>query len=771
MGFAAGLFLLVIGILSNNFRKYSLIQSEKLTQSYAQQSANRAQAILEQDMSAMRTLADAFSVYRSIPMQVRKPVFEEMMRRVLLNHPKYLSVWISWELSSIDDNWYKNHGRQRTLVLRNPDGTTTTIIDSMELQSESYGSTYYKLKTSKDREFIVNPYFYTYESDEYSDSILETSIAVQVREGDEYRALIGIDVKLSRLQDIIKTQIPFDSASMILVANDGTLVAHKNEDYIGLSVKTILGEEYTKADILNKIEKGKLFSVTTIDSIDFTESFTSFVPFRVGESKTPWSVAVSVPVNIITQEAYSNFFYSLLLGFIGFVLLAAVIFILSANITRPLMRTVSLLHRLERGEVELLTDRSMARKDEIGEMSRSVRKLLEKLNDTVEFAHKVGEGNFHIDYKPDSKKDKLGYALANMQKNLSNIDEERSNREKENQRNIWLQKGITQIGEIIQDNYSDLQSLTEPVIKFIVKYVNVPQAAFFVSQYKYESLQSLVLSSAYAYGRKKNIQDEYEPGEGLVGRCAEEQKTISLSDIPDNYSYISSGLGKEKPHFLMLVPLIYDRKTQGVLEVASFKELLRHEKEFLEVSAERIASEILNISNNIETQKILKQLEKQSSMMAEKEKENISVIEKLEKAKNVLNEQRFENKQIVDALSSVTSVVFYDLQGRITDINQKNQEMFGIKKEDYIGKTHFDILPEAIKNPEWFEKFWNDLRQGVTREKDYYINELGIEMWLHETFIPLKGEKGYVEQIINIGIDITDQKLMERRLDEIQKNI
>ncbi len=764
---AAALFLLVIMLLSSNFRNYSLNRAEELTQAYAMQSANRAQAILEKDMGAMRTLADAFSGFDDIPLNVRKPIYEDMMRSVLKNHPKYISVWTSWELSAINNDWLKNHGRERTLLLREPDGSIDLIIDSLELESDNYESTYYQIKTSKHREFIVNPYFYTYESEAYTDSILETSIAVQIRQNNQYKGLVGLDVKLVELQSIIKADLPLDSVNMFLVSNNGILVAHKNDALIGESVTELLDEGDLSSDFLANIKKGELFSFVSEEAGN-GQSYTVYAPFTVGDSKTPWGVAVSVPLSVITKEAYRNFYDSLLIGLLGLLFLSGILFIISANITRPIIRTADLMRSLEKGDIRLRTDRSMTRKDEVGEMTRSVRKLLEKLNDTVQFAVKIGQGDFDTEYKLESENDRLGKALVDMQNNLKRIQQEREEKEAENKRNIWLQSGITKLGEILQDNYPEHKSLTDVTLKFLVKHLDIPQAAIFIGEYENEYLQRLTLSSAYAYGRKKNIQDSFELGEGLVGRCAEEKKTILITDIPQNYTAITSGLGEEKPNFLMLLPLINDRRVQGVIEIASFKELPGHKKEFLEVSAERLAAEILNITNDIETKKIMRQLEAQSEAMKEKEQQTKDFIQKLEKTSEVLDKQRFENKMMVEALSSVTSVVFYDTEGHITDLNQKNQEMFGIKKEDYIGKTHFDILPDAKTNPEWFEKFWEDLRSGKTREKEYYIKNEEREMWLHETFIPIKNRKGEVVQIINIGIDITQQRLLERKLQELQ---
>ena len=56
--------------------------------------------------------------------------------------------------------------------------------------------------------------------------------------------------------------------------------------------------------------------------------------------------------------------------------------------------------------------------------------------------------------------------------------------------------------------------------------------------------QRLKLFAAYAYDKEVNLQKEFELGEGLVGQCAIEKERILLSNVPENYIKISSGLGQ-----------------------------------------------------------------------------------------------------------------------------------------------------------------------------------------------------------------------------------
>jgi putative methionine-R-sulfoxide reductase with GAF domain len=97
------------------------------------------------------------------------------------------------------------------------------------------------------------------------------------------------------------------------------------------------------------------------------------------------------------------------------------------------------------------------------------------------------------------------------------------------------------------------------------------------------------MKAAYAFDRQKYNYEEIPSGDGLIGQCFLEQKTIKLTDIPEGFFNITSGIGKALPKNVFIFPLIYEDKVIGVLELANFYILQDFEIEWLEKANEHIS--------------------------------------------------------------------------------------------------------------------------------------------------------------------------------------
>lgn len=256
--------------------------------------------------------------------------------------------------------------------------------------------------------------------------------------------------------------------------------------------------------------------------------------------------------------------------------------------------------------------------------------MLEDLQDyqnqtelNTEFARQISANNFDYQYST-SENDALGLALVEMRENLK----ESKQKEAEDR---FLNKGLADVAEIIRKQAANSTDLANDLIQFLVKYLNANQGALFFLEEENESgIEKLIMKGCYAYQRKKHINMAIEIGQGLVGQCFLEKDTIYLTDVPESYIKISSGLGDARPKNVIMIPLKNDEEVLGVMEIASFYVIEKHKVSFLEKVGQTIGSALRNVKVTEKTNTLLTESRIKAEEMKAQEEELRQNLEEME---------------------------------------------------------------------------------------------------------------------------------------------
>ncbi len=82
--------------------------------------------------------------------------------------------------------------------------------------------------------------------------------------------------------------------------------------------------------------------------------------------------------------------------------------------------------------------------------------------------------------------------------------------------------------------------------------------------------QEFSVIGKYAYYSTEEIKPFYE-GEGLTGQVAKEKKPILISNIPDDYIKVVSGLGIGNPKYIYIFPIFDKEEVIAIAELAFFE--------------------------------------------------------------------------------------------------------------------------------------------------------------------------------------------------------
>jgi hypothetical protein len=262
---------------------------------------------------------------------------------------------------------------------------------------------------------------------------------------------------------------------------------------------------------------------------------------------------------------------------------------------------------------------------EVGRVALRLNTIIDQLNNASSFVKNIEEGNLKADYQGvdlQTSDDQLASALLAMRTKLQAMGEEE-------QRRKWANEGLSRFVDILRSSDNNLHVLGDKIISTLVQYTGSNQGGLYVLNDDDNQNRFLELISLFAFNTKKFEQQKLKPGEGMVGQTYLEKETIYLTEIPEDYIRITSGLGETNPKAILIVPLKVDKEVYGIVELASFREYQPHEITFVEKLGETIASTLASVKSNQSNRKLLEESKMAAESLRSQEEEMRQNMEEL----------------------------------------------------------------------------------------------------------------------------------------------
>lgn len=400
--------------------------------------------------------------------------------------------------------------------------------------------------------------------------------------------------------------------------------------------------------------------------------------------------------------------------------------------------------------------RKSAKSIEITQKSIDAEK--EKSSRVIDFTESLRQGDIDAEFKLTGTDDILGKALNDLRNNLSKSKHEEIKRRKEDTQRNWSTEGLAKFGEILRQDNNNMEVLSYNVISNLVKYLDANQGGFYILNEK-NSEKFFELTACFAYNRKKFTDQNIEWGEGLIGTCALEKETIFMTDVPNNYLHITSGLGDANPRCVLIVPLKLNDEIHGVIELASFKVLEKFEIDFVEKLSQSIASTISSVKINLQTSHLLKESQEQAKMLAEQEEQMRQNMEELRATQEEAARQGEQFENFTNSVNHTLIRAEYNTQGTLLYANTKFLNKLGYTNNREVEGQHISIFIDP-KDRQWFEPIWEQLAKGGKHfEGDMkHVTKQHKDLWTMATYVCVRDRHGNVSKILFLGIDITEKK-------------
>ncbi|MGW3344827.1 HAMP domain-containing protein [Nonomuraea rubra] len=166
----------------------------------------------------------------------------------------------------------------------------------------------------------------------------------------------------------------------------------------------------------------------------------------------------------------------------------------------------------------------------------------------------------------------------------------------------WLESNLARIAGLMQ-GHRNLVEVADLILRELTPLVSAQYGAFFLAD-----ADSVDGSLGYiaGYGAAHDVlPGPVTAGPGLIRQAALERKRILLEDVPPGYITVHSGLGEAAPASVVVLPIVFEDKVLGVIELASFSRFSDVHLAFFDQFVVTIGVAINTIIANARTEALL----------------------------------------------------------------------------------------------------------------------------------------------------------------------
>ncbi len=272
----------------------------------------------------------------------------------------------------------------------------------------------------------------------------------------------------------------------------------------------------------------------------------------------------------------------------------------------------------------------------------------------------------------------------------------------------WIKTGLSELSGRIRGDMS-LSDLAYQVASYTAVYTNAQIGALYLWN---EDDQHLHLTGSYAYEFRKNSSQKFALGESLVGQAALEKQLISVTDLPDDYVRISSAIGSVRARNTVVVPILYEGKIKGVLELGSLQEFTKETLDLLRLYSDTIGMAVMVVESSMTTRFLLKQSQEQTERLQSQQEELQQYNEELEEQTQSLKISEFALKQQQEELQQTNEELEEQTQAlQSSEMNLKLQQ-----EELQQTNEELEEQTQALRNSELELKLQQEELQQTNEE-------------------------------------------------------
>ncbi len=459
-------------------------------------------------------------------------------------------------------------------------------------------------------------------------------------------------------------------------------------------------------------------------------------------------IPMAIVAEIETSELFSNIeaerFRNLVLMIIAAFSAIILSFIITNRIVNPIKNLKSMAKRFAVGDIEF--EEIEMPDNEIGELHRSFRDVIEASRKIVFLADSISMGDLSTRVEMRSDLDVLGVALQRMTETLritseavesiadgnmdvsvalkgekdrlaksinrmaQSIKEYTQKSEEQN----WLTTGQSALNESMLGN-QNVADIAGNIITFLSEYLDALVGVMYIP----DEEGILQLMGSYAYTKRRDLSNKYAPGEGLVGQAMLEKKDIILANPPEDYIWINSGLGKTVPGSILVTPVILNDIVVGVIELGKLDQFTDLQMQFIEQVKDLISIALNSAKIRTGQISLLHETQRQADELQAQQEELRAVNEELEdqtiKLRGSEEELKAQSEELI-ATNQELEEKTHVLEEQKESISRSNTELENARQD----------LEQKARELETSSKYKSEFLANMSHELRTPLNSLLI---------------------------------------------
>jgi methyl-accepting chemotaxis protein len=374
-----------------------------ISQSYV----GELQTVFIKALEEENTLSQVLTQVKASGASISRDQVRAMTKEILVKNPEFYRAYIAWEPNAFDNmdaiyagtKYSSETGRFALSWKRDASGE---LVYEPLTDMDEAGANYYNLPKKTGKKQWLEPFWNDVQGKKY----IMTSLIIPIIVNEKFMGIVGVDITLDFLQKLADEANLYDGqGKMAVISRGGTLVAVTGSpDLIGQPLEK---ESAEWISYLPGIQAGKSALDETKDG-----DITSFSPLSLADLENIWSVNVSVPVKVISNEAVGSMWMMILIGVIFLGAGLVLLWVLAERLAAPIRQIAEIAKGISIGELE--HEITIKSNDEIGKLAESFRGMIKYLTNMADLAGQLARGHSNVDIQPQSEQDVLGMAYLDM---------------------------------------------------------------------------------------------------------------------------------------------------------------------------------------------------------------------------------------------------------------------------------------------------------------------------------------------------------------------